>query len=439
MAQLFQDKPGRFDWVLRLLVVAAVGVLVMLGVLVWQELMGRTEMETALAQPPEVFSSGSTGADGALEYTTPGTYVFNPRTLGIDPEGDNVFHFTTITIVSGVTVTLSGQDINGPVYWLASGPVQIDGMLDLSGENGHPHTINPTDRHPSIPGPGGYSGGVGKYGSNAQSGLGPGGGCAWNSTYYGSPAGNAGHANIGSQGGCSFPGESYGNVFLLPLVGGSGGGGNGNASVNTYGGGGAGGGAITIASSLSILVNGSVLAGGGNGGTSVAGGGSGGAIHLMSPVLEGTGDINAQGGLRGSTTAGIGRIRIDTFDNNFTGTSNPTPVLGVPYMVILPENPPQVRVVAVTGAAGSVPEYPTGSYNQPDVTVDTTGPVTLTVVANYVPVGSMVQLYIYSETGADQIINSTPLAGTLMTSTATIMATFPAGPSRMFVRSDWTP
>src|SRR5690349_3158008 len=44
----------------------------------------------------QTFSSGSTGADGPLSYTTPGTYIFDPKALNIDPEGDNVFNFTTI-------------------------------------------------------------------------------------------------------------------------------------------------------------------------------------------------------------------------------------------------------------------------------------------------------------------------------------------------------
>lgn len=438
MSQFFQNKPGRLDWVLRLLIGVALGVFVLLVVSVWQELFRKGKVETALAQVTEEFSSGSTGVDGALEFTTPGTYVFNPRTLGLDPEGDDVFHFTTITIGAGVTVTLSGQDIHGPVYWLATGAVQIDGIVDLSGEDGHPYSANPPDRKPSIPGPGGYSGGVWKTVSNAQPGLGPGGGCALNSTTTIQSSGNAGHAVVGGAGNCGVPGYAYGNVFLLPIVGGSGGGGNGSYVTAPRGGGGAGGGAVTIASSFSIIVNGSVLARGGNGGTTSAGGGSGGSVHLISPVFGGTGFISTEGGLRGfNDYASYGRIRIDTFQNNFTGTTNPTAIYGVPYQVILPDNPPQVRVIELNGIP--VPHYPTGSGNQPDVTIDTTGAVTMTVQANNVPVGSVVQLYIYSETSTDQIINSSPLVGTVMTSTATITATIPVGPSRMFVRSDWTP
>jgi len=51
----------------------------------------------------------------------------------------------------------------------------------------------------------------------------------------------------------------------------------------------------------------------------------------------------------------------------------------------------------------------------------------------------VVQLYVFSENAPDQIVNSTPLAGTFDLSTAIITTTVPTGFSRMYVRSDWTP
>ena len=68
------------------------------------------------------FSSGSTGKDGALSFTTPGTVVFDPVAMGIDASGDNIFNFTTINIVSGVTVQLVAHKLREkPVVWLATG------------------------------------------------------------------------------------------------------------------------------------------------------------------------------------------------------------------------------------------------------------------------------------------------------------------------------
>jgi hypothetical protein len=115
----------------------------------------------AFAQLPR-FDSGSDGSDGALDLTgliTGGGIVFDPA--GFDPpldtDGDNVYHFTTIDIPAGVTVKMAGPMLNmRPVYWLASGDVNIGGVIDLDGEDG---ALANTHRL-SMPGPGGYPGGA---------------------------------------------------------------------------------------------------------------------------------------------------------------------------------------------------------------------------------------------------------------------------------------
>src|SRR2546425_8203095 len=105
-----------------------------------------------LAATAQTFSSGSTGSDGALTYNTPGTYVFDPTAFNppLDPSGDGIFNFTTITIAAGVTVKLSGAVINGPVTWLAQGAVKIDGTIDLSGQDSFTAS-NTTQRTYTIP------------------------------------------------------------------------------------------------------------------------------------------------------------------------------------------------------------------------------------------------------------------------------------------------
>src|ERR1700722_1286865 len=93
--------------------------------------------EPAFAQ----FVSGSTGSDGALSFQAPPpgqttTVIFNPTsfTPPLDPAHDNIFNFTTITIPAGVTVQLVSSTLAaGPVVWLATGAVDIEGTLDLSG------------------------------------------------------------------------------------------------------------------------------------------------------------------------------------------------------------------------------------------------------------------------------------------------------------------
>src|ERR1035438_8164726 len=118
------------------------------------------------------FSSGSTGSDGALNYTTAGTFVFDPAALGLDASGDNIFNFTTINIASGVTLQLRSSKLRGkPVIWLASGAVTIAGTLDVSGNAGiNVITADPWESHaPSDPGPGGFTGGLGGVSFQGQS------------------------------------------------------------------------------------------------------------------------------------------------------------------------------------------------------------------------------------------------------------------------------
>ena len=110
----------------------------------------------------QVFDSGSDGSDGALDFSgaqSGDTVIFNPATFDppLDADGDSVYHFTTITVPEGVTVRLVADLLGvAPVTWLASGAVQIDGTLDLNGEDGH--NINSV-HIPSVAGAGGYGGG----------------------------------------------------------------------------------------------------------------------------------------------------------------------------------------------------------------------------------------------------------------------------------------
>jgi hypothetical protein len=222
-------------------------------------------LASCIGAKAQTFSSNSDGSDGAYDLTgQTGVVNFDPKQFHGSGVANNVFNFTTITIPAGVAVKLSGNLVNGPVYWLAQGNVDVEGTIDLSGQAGAGATPILDARRRPVPGPGGYSGGVGgKTDSSgaatlpiAQSGDGPGGGAA------GSPTGT--NCNSFSLG---FGGTFTANQFLVPLVGGSGGGGANSfgtlGSTPYAGGGGAGGGAILIASSTTITVNGTINANGG--------------------------------------------------------------------------------------------------------------------------------------------------------------------------------
>jgi hypothetical protein len=254
--------------------------------------------------------------------------------------------------------------------------------------------------------------------------------------------------------------------LLVPLRGGSGGGGAGN-SVTPGGGGGAGGGALRIFSTTSIAVNGTLTANGGNGGAAgtaatqvsnfaatSAGGGSGGGFHLIAPIISGTGTVSAKGGAQGGFAddasqaiyapiygerlfASPGRIRLDAIERQFTGTSTPAAVYGTPYNVPRPAGLPAVRVTSIGGIP--VAASPTGDAAAPDATINQSGPVTVTIEARNVPVGTVLEVRVMSEAAADFVVDSSPLTGTPELSTAFADVRFPPGFSRGLIRATWNP
>ena len=380
------------------------------------------------------FTTCGDGSDGALNYTgQSGMVYFDPVALGLHGTGDAfcVYNFTSVTIPAGLTVQLSANKVNCPVYWLSQGDVNIAGVLSLNGTSGPAATVNTALRVPAAPGSGGFPGGVGgntMTNQSATAGSGPGGGGPGSTS--GSPPGG---------------GVFTGNRYLVPLVGGSGGG--GVYATGQFGaGGGGGGGAILIASSTQILVPGTISADSGIGVyAGGAGNASGGAIRLVSNSITASGTLSAEGGPTGGTYGGaMGLIRLEASTINLTARlcnecyagntplaeSNPLPLL-VPTT-----RQPSVQVTQINGM--KIAENPA---RFPDVTIDTSSPVPVVITAHQVPVGTVPTLYIFSET-QDQQPQPMPcpggLQGTLATSTCTVNITYPPADSRGFVKAIWS-
>lgn len=228
------------------------------------------------------FDSGSNGSYGPINVTA-------PTTLDVPPDG--IFHCTTITVTS--TLRFNRNALNTPVYLLATGDVLINGTINVSGGTGGGASARSG-------GPGGFDGGFGGFGDSAPAnrggdGHGPGRG-----------RNQAGFTHAAYSKAAASNSEVYGNVLIVPLIGGSGGAG---ADGNPGGGGGGGGGAILIASNTRITVNGNIISDGGGG----TGWGSGGSIRLVAPTGSGGGGLYA----RSLSLGGLGsdgRIRIDTED-----------------------------------------------------------------------------------------------------------------------------
>lgn len=375
------------------------------------------------------FSSGSTGADGALNPTA-------DVELQLPPSG--IFNYTSVNIPTGVTVTLRKNANNTPVTILASGDVIIAGTIDVSGKSSQNvgTSLLADYTAPGVGGPGGFDGGRGgraQVNTGAGAGLGPGGGGISTNSRGG---GGGGYRN----GGTGTPytnasgGPAYGTDFLVPLLGGSGGAGGVGGGTYQGSGGGGGGGAILIAASGTVNITGSILARGGNVGQAVnndgtcGGGGSGGAIRIVASNLAGTGTLNVNGGgscggiqyWQPGGTGSVGRYRTEQVSQGtFISSGYPT--------------------LTISSVAGiSVPAAPTGSG---DVTLptDQPNPVTVVIATTGVPVANTVTVTMTPERGAAPVkVTSPALTGTVASATTSVNIDIPTGPSTLFATTTYT-
>ncbi|MFN0119274.1 MAG: hypothetical protein ACKV2V_02110 [Blastocatellia bacterium] len=385
----------------------------------------------------QTFSSGSTGADGALSDTAlPAACARNQATITCALPASGVFNFTTVNIPAGITLQFTKNARNTPVTMLATGDVTINGVINIRG--GRALGITGAEG-----GPGGFRGGDGGLGVEAdiiagKPGDGPGGGAGSKvSNIFGGGAGFAiagvgGNSPTAQNGG--FGGPRYGSRTLLPLIGGSGGGGTAAFQSRPGDGGGGGGGAILIASSGRILfgnTNSGIDATGGSSAIS-GGGGSGGGIRLVANVINGSPSLSIAGGRsenQGTGQASYGYVRVEAADyNTFSpSTSNPNYSFSKTFNPVTVPNAPQLRIASVGGV--NAPAAPVGSFAAaPDITVPTStaNPVTVALQASNIPVGTVVSVTLTQENGDRSNTSSTALTGTAQSSTATASVTLPS-------------
>ena len=362
-------------------------------------------------------NSGSNGGDGA----------FNPKSntvINMADHRDGIYNYTSVNIPAGVTVSFIPNSNNAPVVWLVQSNVVISGIVDVSGQSASG----------SIGGAGGPGGWAGcSAGSNPNSGQGPGGG---------SPAptnpnrAGGGGGSFGSQGGAgiSVPGQIYGNSFLLPLLGGSGAG----AGTRDVGGGG-GGGAILIASSGFIELNGLIDSSGGVGpfvlGIGEAGGGSGGGVRLVTSSFRGSGIIDANGGRAPSfsNSGGLGRVRIDAFQN--TSGLFVVGVFTQGYQPIFLSSSGQAAQLTVMSVAGSpVSPSPTGVSVSPDTIISgqQANPIPVVVHCSNIPLNTQITVKVKPANGSIVSAVGYNNTGTLASSTATVSINMPRGGGIIF-------
>lgn len=296
----------------------------------------------------------NTGSDGSL-----GDVVISENTtVPLPPDGR--LQYKSLTVNSGARLNFTRNIRNTPVFILSQADVIVDGIIDVNGSS----ASGPTG---GIAGPGGFDGGKPGFGVEVGpgNGYGPGGALGGPNQCDANGAGGGAYGTAGS----GKTGATYGNVTLIPLVGGSGGGGGAG---QPGGGGGGGGGAILIASNTRIAISGTVESRGG-GAQTCLNGGSGGAIRLLAPKVEGSGIIDVRQGGSG----GDGRIRVDAIDKvgiRFAFRDNSVTTIGG-NMLVAPPVLGRLDTVEVAGNAiplGSAPltfTLPFGSNPQSTVKI----------------------------------------------------------------------
>ena len=325
-----------------------------------------------------------------------------------------VFHYSSVNVAAGATVTFANHPSRAPVVWLVDGNVTIDGVVNLSGKN--------FVWGPGIAdgGPGGFRSGSGYFtpGVGSGAGFGP-GGATRASNGDGRYGGGGSYGTFGDWGHAV-----YGNPSLLPLIGGSGGGGGQRETPDFSGGG--GGGAILIASAEVVAISGSVIANGGRGANNdqsrYTGGGSGGGIRIVCMELQGDGKLEAAGG-SGYRSGGLGRIRLERVTNANTlqivPDSSVVSILDEDAPLIwLPTDGPVVRIVSIGGVAA--PTDPLASFDAsgPDIAIPQTSATEVQIETTNVEAESAVYVRVTPrsngdftevQAGSPEVLNSDPL------------------------------
>ncbi len=308
-----------------------------------------------------------------------------------------VFKYSSVTVASNAIVTFKNHASRAPVVWLVNGDVTINGELSLDGQNGINDPVNLAE-----PGPGGFRGGAARRVNQGRGvGFGPGGG---EFSYD-----HTGHYNTGET-------HGYGNLQIVPLIGGSGG-----AAEDANGGG--GGGAILIAASGAININagGYLLANGGGSGSGY--GGSGGAIRLIANQINGSGRLDA-------SSYRPGRIRLEANSTSPTLVLNPTTtgVSPLPLTIWPPDDAPRVTILSIAGQVPpSEPRAIMSAANgADDLTIATNSSIAILLQTANFPTNGTVDVFFKPRNADGQYVyNASVVSGTSSLATWRLLATPP--------------
>jgi hypothetical protein len=142
------------------------------------------------------------------------------------------------------------------------------------------------------------------------------------------------------------------------------------------------------------------------------------------------------GGAQGA--GGLGRIRVETFSVVIPVFFQGPVIISAPFSPAVPTVAPSSIKVASLVANGVTIPINANPFSFPDATINSSVPVTVNVQAQFIPLGTVPKVIVMSETGPDQTVTCSALAGTFTLSTCSASITFPTGGSRGFVKATWT-
>lgn len=371
-----------------------------------------------LAPESNVTVDLSLATTAAWDSAGSGDGVYDPNKWAV------VFKYSSVNIPAGVTVTFTNHPSRAPVVWLVDGDATIDGTVNLNGQNYHS-----TAGVAGEPGPGGFRGGY-HYESVSlvgSAGFGPGGPLSRETS---STRRDGSYATVGLNGG-----PIYGNVRILPLIGGSGGAGGSwiyNGHYTYYTGGG-GGGAILLVVNGSLILNGIIAARGGaafNYGGWYCGTGSGGAVRLVADAFGGevSGAVSVEAR---DSSAAKGRIRLEA--NSVTGDVRFYPQTDVvapddPVLIWPPDAAPSVKVLSIGEL--DTPDDPRANLEvgQSDVVVEYSETASIVLqTQNVDTVNGTVQVRVLRKSGNAFFVDAVFDSGNQLIGTWVAETTLPAG------------
>lgn len=154
---------------------------------------------------------------------------------------------------------------------------------------------------------------------------------------------------------------------------------------------------------------------------------------MVASRIAGNGGIDAGGGAGGFTGSftilgGLGRVRFDSFAHEFGGGI--TGVFTQGYQPIVIPTTGQGAQLTVTSVGGvPVSASPTGALSTPDAVLSAqqNNPIPIVVRCSNIPLNTQITVSVKPANGAAVSATGLNNAGTLASSTATVLITMPRG------------